>query len=142
MSALSGIHAPGDNAPARSDRRRILLIDDDEDIRTLIALVLEEEGYEVLCAENGINGLHALPSFSPHVILLDIMMPGMDGFEVLERIRALPAYLTTPVIVQSGKNLDRDEEEILSSFGARLLRKDALLSGSLAQLIRTMDTAP
>lgn len=80
--------------------RRILVVDDDADVRGMVKLVLETEGYHVDVAEDGFAALRAVEATSPDCVVLDIMMPGMDGHAVLSRIRAgdrgdLPVVMLT-----------------------------------------------
>lgn len=80
--------------------RRILVVDDDPDVRGMVKLVLETEGYDVDVAEDGFAALRAVEATSPDCVVLDIMMPGMDGHAVLSRIRAgargdLPVVMLT-----------------------------------------------
>ncbi len=79
---------------------KILVIDDDPSIRSLITDVLETESYEVTCAEDGFVGLKLIETVQPDCVVLDIMMPGIDGHAVLQRIRAqsgpaLPVVMLT-----------------------------------------------
>ena len=67
---------------------RILVIDDDQSVRGLIALLLRRRGLEVDCAENGVDALAMVRRFDHDVVLLDLMMPGMNGFDFLETVRA------------------------------------------------------
>ena len=69
---------------------KILLVDDEEDILEMIKYNLEKDEYDVQIANNGELAIDIAQSFKPHVILLDIMMPGMDGIEVCEALRSLP----------------------------------------------------
>lgn len=69
---------------------KILIIDDEEDIRTLLEYNLKKEGFGVLTAENGEQGIEVAKTFVPDLIVLDVMMPGMDGIEVCEAIRSIP----------------------------------------------------
>src|SRR5690349_11356350 len=82
----------------------ILVVDDDADIRTLIEAVLETAGYEVALAADGKEALNKLKRRSYDLVVLDIMMPGMSGYEVLEQIRAMPSRASTPVIVVTAKH--------------------------------------
>jgi two-component system alkaline phosphatase synthesis response regulator PhoP len=70
----------------------LLIIDDEEDIRELLSYNLKKEGYTVVTAENGEMGLNAMREFKPDLILLDVMMPGMDGIEVCDTIRQTPGF--------------------------------------------------
>ncbi|HWE24714.1 MAG TPA: response regulator [Myxococcales bacterium] len=78
---------------------RVLVVDDDPEIADTMAEVLSFEGYSVDVARDGVHALERIPQFQPDVILLDLMMPRMTGFEVLERMRE--ERQTTPVVVVS-----------------------------------------
>ena len=78
--------------------QRILVVDDDPKIRGMVKLVLESEGYEVDVAEDGFAALRAVESGKPDCVVLDVMMPGMDGHAVLGRIRGSERS-TTPVVM-------------------------------------------
>lgn len=79
--------------------KKILVVDDEENIRELYRDELAEEGYRVEMAEDGIQALAKFESFRPDLVTLDVMMPGMDGIEVLRRIReknpSVPVLLLT-----------------------------------------------
>ena len=80
--------------------RRILVVDDDPDTRVMVRSVLEAEGYAVDTADDGFAALRAVDSTQPDCVVLDVMMPGMDGHAVLNRIRAseragLPVVMLT-----------------------------------------------
>ena len=81
---------------------RVLVVDDDRLNRTLLTRYLEREGHQVSCAENGVEALALLRGEPADVVLLDIVMPELDGVTVLERIKADPAMNDTPVIMISG----------------------------------------
>lgn len=78
---------------------KILVIDDDPSVRSLVADSLEIEGYEVCTAEDGFAGLRAIESQKPDCVLLDVMMPGLDGHQVLQRIRAAEERPSLPVVM-------------------------------------------
>ena len=69
---------------------RILVVDDDPSIRSLLTDLLEMEGYDVSIAVDGLAALQAVETVNPHFVVLDVMMPGLDGFGVLTAIRSLP----------------------------------------------------
>jgi CheY-like chemotaxis protein len=78
---------------------RILVVDDEPSVRALVRDVLEEEGHEVLVAEDGFSGLRAVEAHAPDCVVLDVMMPGMDGHAVLQRLRASEGGLDLPVVM-------------------------------------------
>lgn len=82
---------------------RLLVVDDDPDARRLIGLVLRRAGHEILYAEDGFQALEVMVREHPDLIILDLMMPGMDGFEVLEAMRQRTDLQGLPVIVLTAK---------------------------------------
>lgn len=81
-------------------KEKVLIIDDDDNICELVSLYLLKEGYKIFTASNGIEGLEKFESEHPDIIVLDIMMPGMDGWEVCRRIKK---RFTTPILILSAK---------------------------------------
>jgi len=77
----------------------IVVIDDDAGTRMLVAQVLKKEGHEVMAAEDGAKGLALIREFKPDLVVSDVQMPQLDGFEVLDRVRSDEALATTPVIL-------------------------------------------
>lgn len=87
---------------------KILIIDDDATMVNLLSTVLEFEGYETRKALSGKEALESIDGDLPDIILLDIMMPGMDGFEVLARLRGDARTERLPVIMLTARTEDRD----------------------------------
>jgi diguanylate cyclase (GGDEF)-like protein len=96
--------------PARS---LILLIDDDEILHLMMHHILEREGFKVLNASNGHEGIEAIKNQEPELVFLDVMMPEMDGFDCLQAIRAIPDVQLLPIVMLTG--LD-DIDSINRSF--------------------------
>lgn len=84
----------------------ILIIDDEEDIRELLKYNLKKEGYLVEVAENGEVGLSLMKELKPDLIILDVMMPGMDGIEVCDAIRSTPGFQQTLICFLTARNED------------------------------------
>ncbi len=82
------------------DKQKIIIVDDDNNIAELISLYLVKECYETLIAGDGETALEKIPEFQPDLMLLDIMLPGIDGYEVLRRVRSTSEL---PVIMLSAK---------------------------------------
>ncbi len=82
-------------------RKKILLADDEEDVRDIVRMFLEGEGYEVVTAYDGLEALSMIEAEHPDLILLDVMMPVMSGIEVARRLRANHATSQIPVIMLS-----------------------------------------
>lgn len=89
---------------------RVLAVDDDPVIQRLLEVNLEMEGYEVRLAADGLEAVDAAKEFQPHVILLDVMMPNMDGWEACATIKQDPALVDTPVVFLSARAQDADVE--------------------------------
>ncbi len=87
---------------------KILIVDDESSARTALATLLRREGFEVRDASDGAAALAKCTSFRPDLILLDIVMPGMDGFEVCRHIKATPETRLTPVVLITGLSATAD----------------------------------
>jgi CheY-like chemotaxis protein len=95
--------------------RRILCVEDDRDIRTIVTLALETVGgYAVRCCSSGSEALEVGPGFAPDLILLDVMMPGMDGPETLLELRKDPSMSPVPVVFMTARAERGDELRYLS----------------------------
>lgn len=80
---------------------RILVVDDDEQIRRMLTLGLERENYDVLTAADGVEGLQKALNLQPDLIILDLIMPGLSGLEVCQRLRASPQLANVPIVILS-----------------------------------------
>lgn len=96
---------------------RILVCDDTPDILEMVKFILEGEGYEVLTASAGRDVLGAIQARKPDLVLLDLRMPGLDGFGVLRELR-LQSREAPPVIVWSAKGMEEDRKAAIAA-GAR-----------------------
>ena len=92
--------------------KKIMVVDDEESLIELVTAVLEQEGYEIIPASNGEEALEKLKTVKPDLILLDMMMPGMSGREVCERIRKDPktkdlkiAFITVAKFSETGRDV-------------------------------------
>jgi CheY-like chemotaxis protein len=98
VALASELHAP---CAFMGSRGLVLVVDDDEAIRDVVAEVLREEGYEVQSAENGEQALALMRSSHPSIVLLDLMMPVMSGWELLEQVATDRELLHIPIVVVS-----------------------------------------
>ena len=92
-----------------AEKARILVADDEPHIRRILQFLLENEGFEVYLAEDGSQAWEAVRTFQPDLVLLDVMMPRMDGFAVLDEIRAGYETATLPVIMLTAKGESGDK---------------------------------
>jgi DNA-binding response OmpR family regulator len=98
----------------RSAMHRILIVDDEPNIILALELLMKRQGYEVLTVDDGRKALDSLAEFRPDLILLDIMMPKMDGYEVCQRIRADASLADVPVIMLTAKGREVEREKGLA----------------------------
>lgn len=90
--------------------KKILVIEDDPATSRLVDYSLRHEGYQVITASNGLEGVRKALSESPDLIILDVMLPGMDGFEICHRLRSEPTTANLPILMFSAKAQEIDKE--------------------------------
>ncbi len=105
----------------------IMVVDDESAIRNLIVTVLEDEGYRAIGVPSGVAALEVFPTERPDAILLDLMMPVLDGRETLRRLRELPGGLDTPVVIMSAAISSRAGGDDVAAFLAKPFDLIALL---------------
>jgi diguanylate cyclase (GGDEF)-like protein len=96
----------------------VLLVEDDPDKQQLLKVALEMAGYNVQTADDGVEGLLAVESHQPDLIVTDVMMPNMDGYEMVRRVRANPSTRFIPVIIQTAARGDTDDVRRGAEVGA------------------------
>ncbi len=116
---------------------RALLVDDDEVVRRGVRQALEPIGWKVAEAENGLLAVESLTAARPDVIILDLMMPQMDGFEFLDELRRRPEWQDIPVVVITAKDLTEEERNRLNGGVERIIQKSDR-DEMLRQLCREM----
>jgi CheY-like chemotaxis protein len=115
----------------------ILVIEDDPLSARLADLVLGSEGYHVIIAQNGLLGLKAARETPPDLVLLDLMLPGLDGFEVLNRMRADPQTADVRVVIVSSKSQPADKETA-TKIGADAYLTKPYRKGELLDMVRSL----
>ncbi len=118
-----------------SEIQSALVVEDDADTRQLIATTLLEHEIDVTTAATGRAAIESLVDFRPGVILLDLMMPEMDGFEFLDYLKSDPTWSKIPVIVMSGRELDSDDYARLGSKVVTVISKGR---GETEQLVQSI----
>ena len=117
--------------------KRILVVDDEMYIVNILDFTLAGEGWEVVSATNGEDALRTLLKFEPDLVILDVMMPRIDGVEVCRAIKAREESADTPVIMLTAKDREKDKEEALEA-GADLYLTKPFSPGKLVQEIRNL----
>jgi CheY-like chemotaxis protein len=116
--------------------RPILVIDDDATTRSMLRRQMERQGWRVVEAANGAEGLACVGSLAPAMVLLDLMMPAMDGFAFLDALRGELGAASVPIIVLTAKELSRDEERALASRVSRVIAKGSYRGRELEDEVR------
>ncbi len=127
-----------DRLNGEGDIHDVLVIDDDDIDLRLIERILQQGQYNPILAHGGPQGWEALTNKAPQAVILDIFMPDMDGFTILEKLRTTPELSDIPVIVVSGVELTSEQQKQLAEFGQNLLRKGSL---SEQELLSSLDKA-
>ena len=120
--------------------QNILIIDDDQVNRDLMKRYLGSTDLNIFEATNGAEGIGLLDSANPDLILLDLMMPVMDGFEFLELIRQKENYISIPIIVITSKYLSKDELDFLNQHALAVLQKGDLTKSDLNEHLKSILT--
>ena len=116
--------------------RRILVVDDDPRLLHVVAMYLSIEGYEVDSANNGEEGLRCLEARRPDLVILDVMMPGIDGLEACRRIKSNPETRHIPVVLFTALSRTDDVEKGRAAGANRFINKPFSLIG-LGAVIRS-----
>ncbi len=129
-----------DKYRSRVKEPRVLLVEDDETTRAMMRGILGGDGWQVIEAENGRVALDRIDEAAPHLILLDLMMPEMDGFEFLEALRHRPERQGAPVIVVTAADLSEEDHRRLNGGVEYVLQKSDLNRDQLLAEIRELVT--
>jgi CheY-like chemotaxis protein len=127
----------------------ILVVEDDPTTRDLMRTSLEREEFIVIEACDGVKGLEALASVRPALILLDLMMPKLDGFEFARHVRNHPEWRDIPIVVTTAKNITVEDRRRLDGLVGRILQKGAYgreellaeVSARIARATKAMEPA-
>ena len=115
----------------------ILVVDDDATTRSMLRRLLERQGWKVVEAANGVEGLARVDEAKPSLVLLDLMMPEMDGFAFLAVLNDRHLLdIALPVVVLTAKELTRGEREILAGFAHKVIQKGSYTGSQLEQEVR------
>jgi len=119
----------------------VIVVDDDAPLRELMRRILEREGFTVMEAENGRVALERAREVSPGLVVLDLMMPEMDGFEFVAEFRRQEAWRATPIIVVTAKDVSDQDRERLNGGVERILQKGVYTREALLREVRDLVAA-
>lgn len=117
--------------------KKVLIVDDEPNIVAALEFLLEKNGYEVRVAANGVDALGQLDAFRPDLVLLDVMVPKLSGFEVCQRMRAEPKWRGIKIVMLSAKGREVEVSKGLS-LGADLYVTKPFSSAELVATIRDL----
>ena len=131
VAAITRCVRYGDTAP-------ILIVDDDASQRDLLKRTLEKDGWETIRAHNGRAALEAVRARTPSIIILDLMMPEMDGFELINTLRKNPETREIPVVVLTAMDLSNADQMMLASNVTEVLRKGASSRDEVLKIVKDL----
>jgi PAS domain S-box-containing protein len=143
LGAVESLTKPVDRATLRAlvhrhvgDGSHVLVVEDDDGSRAILTRHLSAEGLAFSEAATGLDALERVSERRPDLILLDLMMPVMDGFEFLDKLRAVPEYQSIPVVVITAKTLDAADRARLSGNVERVIEKSATSADEVLRLLQ------
>jgi DNA-binding response OmpR family regulator len=123
LELLDEAAPPRDGVPAGARGICVLLVDDEDDLRRVMRDLLEREGFSVQEARDGVQALDEVDRHAPDIIVLDLNLPGLDGYKVLSQLRSRPATRDIPVVVLTAKGDEENEVKVFELGAADFLSK-------------------
>jgi threonine synthase len=120
----------------------VLVVDDDADAREMLSRAVVDLGYVPILAPTGQSALEHVERAAPSLILVDLVMPGMDGFAVIDRLSSMPQALGVPIIVVTAKDLTPAERKRISGSVASIVQKGGTSMKDLVHVIETLVRTP
>src|SRR5204863_5610077 len=117
--------------------KKILIIEDDQIVANIYRNKFSVEGFQVEVASDGPTGLETLKNFRPDAVILDLMLPGMTGVEVMKRVRALPEFQKLPIIVFSNTYLTNMVQEAWKAGATKCLSKANCTPKQVIEVLKT-----
>ena len=126
--------------PFHAPPRRLLVIDDDEAVHQMLSEDLSEHGFHLERAYSGEEGLASARRSMPDVVVLDLMMPGMSGFEVADALKASPDTASVPIVILTCRDLSSSDRERLKTKISGFVQKGDSARGKLIDAIQLLST--
>jgi CheY-like chemotaxis protein len=121
--------------------KRILIADDKAEGRELVRTVLESAGYDVMEAEDGVEAVRQARQWKPDLIIMDLHMPGMDGFTAVAALRRESAFVSTPVLALTASAMMGDRERALAAGFTGYVAKPIRLAELRAEIKRMLESS-
>jgi len=137
LQAIERVHIlpkPGDRPPT------VLVIDDDRAATDLVQVILENEGYHVLKAFQGKDGVELAAREHPDLVILDLIMPEMSGFNVAYQLKHIPATRSIPIIVLTSMEIDDDTQAQMGSYVSGIMSKASFTKRDLIREITNIES--
>lgn len=133
----------GEETFGKPGEKLILLVDDDESLLDLMEHVVKKEGFRTDRAADGIEALRKVEALNPDLVVLDFMLPGMGGFEVLRQLQAM-GFGSLPIVIVTGRQMDRQSIDMVrqESNVREFMEKPVRPAAMAATLHRILRTAP
>jgi CheY-like chemotaxis protein len=128
------------NYMAERIRPTVMVVDDSEDQRVIISKLLDSENYNLLFARDGVETLNILYKKRPDIILMDILMPNMNGMETLRRLKAIPHLSGTPVIMITGENEEKVVVECINAGAVDFIVKPFVHATLIDKIARALNS--
>jgi len=123
-------------------QQKVLIVDDEPNILISLEFLMQQAGYAVRCVETGDDALAQLDEFQPHLILLDVMLPGMDGFEVCQRVRQTPGWSHIKIVMLTAKGRDVEVAKGLVLGADAYITKPFSTKALIAEVQHQLDQIP
>jgi len=117
------------------DKPRVFILDDERDMTALTSTMLGFNGFDVVTENDPHEGVRHLLETDTDILLMDLMMPGLDGFSILTKLRNSERHATTPIVIFSAKRVSDEERRMLIDHKVRFLTKP-LSPGDLVQAVK------
>ena len=127
---------------SREKKSRLLVVDDDPNVHEMVTQLLEDSSYQIQAVSDGAQAIAAAQAAPPDIILLDLLMPKMDGFGVIEELRQHPDTRDIPIVILTAKSLNADEEKSLEQRIYAVIQKQGLQGDALLETISSALTQP
>lgn len=135
-----GVHPPLYRRPERGPLPRLMVVDNDEEVRELLDMSLRTD-YEVTTARDGVEAIENMVLYQPDMLIVDIMMPKMNGYQLIQTMRRNVAYKDLPILVVSGKATPRDQAYVQKLGGTAFIPKPFDIE-TIQDKVRELTSAP